>query len=71
MGNLGAGLSKKHKAVVSCFLSAAEDLPFQTLSEIASKARVSEPTVIRFVRLLGIKALAQFQGQLERIVSAV
>jgi len=54
--------------LASYFLYNIEGLPFQTTSEIAIKAGVSEPTVIRFIRLLGYKGFVQFKNEFQRVI---
>ncbi len=65
--SLETKLSQKQKRVAPYFLAHPEELPFQTTSEIASKTGVSEPTVIRFVRLLGFKGFTNFKDELQRM----
>lgn len=48
------------------FLSHLRELPFQTTSEISIESGVSEPTIIRFVRLLGYKGFVDFRNELQR-----
>ena len=48
------------------FLSHLRELPFQTTSEISVGSGVSEPTIIRFVRLLGYKGFVDFRNELQR-----
>lgn len=48
------------------FLSHLRELPFQTTSKISIESGVSEPTIIRFVRLLGYKGFVDFRNELQR-----
>jgi DNA-binding MurR/RpiR family transcriptional regulator len=66
IGSLEADLKPQQKKVADYFLSHLQELPFQTASEISRESGVSEPTIIRFVRLLGYKGFIDFRNQLQR-----
>ena len=65
IGSLEADLMPQQKKVADYFLSHLQELPFQTTSDISMETGVSEPTVIRFVRLLGYKGFVDFRDQLQ------
>lgn len=65
IGRLEADLKPQQKKLADYFLSHLRELPFQTTSEISTGSGVSEPTIIRFVRLLGYKGVVDFRNQLQ------
>jgi DNA-binding MurR/RpiR family transcriptional regulator len=65
IGRLEEDLKPQQKKLADYFLSHLRELPFQTTSEISMETGVSEPTVIRFVRLLGYKGFVDFRDQLQ------
>ena len=65
IGSLEADLQPQQKKLADYFLSHLRELPFQTTSQISIGTGVSEPTIIRFVRLLGYKGFVDFRNQLQ------
>lgn len=59
-------LTEKQRVLAPYFLSHLQELPFKTTSEISRDSGVSEPTVIRFVRLLGYKGFVEFREEFQR-----
>jgi len=68
IGDLEKTLYGKQKQVATYFLSNFEELSFKTAAEIANSAGVSEPTIIRFVKLLGYKGFPQLKDEFQRII---
>ena len=61
-------LTEKQRVLAPYFLSNLEKLPFLTTSKIASETGVSEPTVIRFVRMLGYGGFVEFKDELQELI---
>ncbi len=66
VGSLKSDFSPMQEKVADYLLSHLQELPFKTTSEISRDAGVSEPTVIRFVRLLGYKGFVEFRDEFQR-----
>ena len=66
ISSLESGFSPKQKTMADYVVSHLQELPFKTTAEISRDAGVSEPTVIRFVRLLGYKGFVEFRDELQR-----
>ena len=68
MRTLETRLTEKQRLLAPYFLANLERLPFLTVSSIARNAGVSEPTVIRFVRLLGYGGFVEFKDELQKVI---
>lgn len=58
----------KQKTLAQYFLSNFEEASFQTVAEVACKARVSEATVVRFARGLGYKGFPHLKDEFQNVI---
>jgi len=66
--NLEQRSNGKQKILARYFLSHFNETSFQTVAEVANKARVSESTVIRFSRELGFKGFLHLKDEFQGVV---
>jgi RpiR family transcriptional regulator, carbohydrate utilization regulator len=65
-----AGLSRSEARVAEIILDHPDAVPRMTLAALAERAGVSEPTVVRFCRSLGVEGYADFKLELARARAA-
>ncbi len=70
LGELRAQLTPAEMRVADVVLDAPESVPRKNLAALASEAEVSEPTVLRFCRSLGLEGYAHFKIELARALAA-
>jgi RpiR family carbohydrate utilization transcriptional regulator len=63
-------LSLSERRVADVVLHAPESVPRKTLAAVSAEADVSEPTVLRFCRSLGLSGFADFKIELARALAA-
>ncbi len=66
--SLESNSAGKQKQLAHYFLSHFHDLSFQTVAEVAKKAGVSEPTVIRCARVLGYEGYPELRDEFQGII---
>ena len=70
LGHLRAELSPSERRVADVVLDEPESVPRKNLAALATEAEVSEPTVLRFCRSLGLDGYAHFKIELARALAA-
>ena len=60
-----SGASKADKTISNYMLTTLATLPFETAASIATKVKVSEPTVGRFCRSIGYKSFKDLKEHLK------
>jgi RpiR family carbohydrate utilization transcriptional regulator len=65
-----AALSASEKRVADIVIKDAESVVEQPIATLAKRAKVSQPTVVRFCRSLGFTGYAEFRIRLARAVAA-
>jgi len=60
--------SKSHKVLARFILKDYQKVAFTTIQQFAELSGISEPTIIRFVRVLGFKGYPAFLKEIRRIV---
>jgi len=68
ISNFEQKLTGKPKRLAQYLLSHFEEIPFQTVAEISSKAGVSDSTVIRLSRTFGCKGFPQLKEQFQSAI---
>jgi len=63
-------LSRSERLVANVVLNAPGNVPHKTLAALSSEAQVSEPTVLRFCRSLGLTGFAEFKIELAQALAA-
>lgn len=63
-------LSQSERRVADVVLEAPESVPRKTLAALSAEAEVSEPTVLRFCRSLGLSGFADFKIELAQALAA-
>lgn len=70
MSELRASLSPSERRVADLILDDPENVPRKNLAALADAAEVSEPTVLRFCRSLGLDGYAHFKIELARALAS-
>jgi RpiR family carbohydrate utilization transcriptional regulator len=69
LAEIRGDLSQSERRVANVVLDAPENVPRKTLAALSAEAEVSEPTVLRFCRSLGLSGFADFKIELAQALA--
>ncbi|NQV79797.1 MAG: MurR/RpiR family transcriptional regulator [Alphaproteobacteria bacterium] len=70
LAEIRGDLSQSERRVADVVLDAPESVPRKTMAALSAEAGVSEPTVLRFCRSLGLSGFADFKIELAQALAA-